>query len=101
MKFIELKVKHLDVIMREMFKRVGAKYDLSECNSPHWYEKHTWTEEEQDSFMGWMVDYLHGSLEARRELMHCPHQAKRELRKFVGMFILAYGWKCNYKKSNK
>lgn len=89
--------KYLEELMREMCSRVGADFNEIDFKAPNWYEEYTWTEQEQEDFMGWIVKYLKSNYKARKELMTFPHTTSvKELRKFAGMFILGYGWKCEY-----
>lgn len=82
-----------EVVMKEMCSRVGTTLDKVNFNNDKWFTKHSWTEEEQDSFKNWLTDYLYKSPGARREIMSYPVKNKKIIRSCSGMFILNYGWK--------
>jgi len=70
--------------LREMFKRVGEKYPNPKLTADEkWYQKRTWTPEQEKGFRAWMVKLL----KKRHGLQ------KRQIDWEVGLFLLNWGWK--------
>ena len=90
--------KHLVIILKEMCKRVGADYNKVYFHKEGWFSKYTWTEEEYNDFLKWLVDYLYKSNDARKELMEYNYKTKKHIKKAVDMFGLCYGWKFKREK---
>lgn len=86
-------MKHLQVVLEEMFKRVGDTYLPSKTEGDEWYLKHEWTEKEQEDFMEWLTNYLMTNKEARHELLSFPIRNKKRCQQAASWFNLMYGWK--------
>lgn len=84
--------KHTKIILKEMCKRVKAKYNKMKFDKPDWFMKYSWTESQQDDFALWMHDYLMNNPEARREIMAFPRKDKKQVTGTVRMFLLNYGF---------
>ena len=64
----------------EMFKRVGLEYPNKELtDQDRWWEKHTWTKEEEADFRAWMLKKLKKTKMVRVE-------------QEINMFMLMWGW---------
>lgn len=87
--------KHLTVVLKEMCKRVKAKYDSIDFKSTEWYRKHTWSCAQQESFEGWLTDYLYRNRDARMELCERSYASKALCRKVAKEFNFMYGWILN------
>lgn len=93
--------KHIEIIIREMCRRVGADFDSLVFTKTHedmdvkeaWFMKHEWSEDEQDDFKKWLVEYLLNNAEARREIMKSSDKNMKKLEAAAGWFIFAFGWK--------
>ena len=83
--------KHTKIILEEMCKRIGVKYEDMDFKKPHWFWNFAWTQEQEDDFKKWIVSYLIGSYEARQELMEHPNL--KDCDKVADEFIMQYGWK--------
>jgi len=72
-------------LLEKMFNMVGLEYKEKEnkFRSENWFMEHCWTEEEQDKFKEFGINFL------RKELKMSKYGAEREM----SMFILNYGWK--------
>jgi len=104
------KKKHFDKIMGEMCRVVGAVYKLKYLSwykrlyykiigwkdvnpkESGWFQKHNWSEAEQESFREWMVNYLYNSSEAREEILTFNVKNKALIGKAVSKFLFCYGW---------
>jgi len=84
--------KHFDKIMSEMCSRVGANWEVVNPKESGWFQKHNWSEAEQESFKEWMVNYLYNSGEARKEVLTFNVKNKALIRKAVDKFLFCYGW---------
>ena len=49
-----------DIVLKEMFKRVGAedKYDTFDFKKKNWFWDYTWTLEEEQDFIKWVGKFL-------------------------------------------
>jgi len=92
---VKSKYPELDKILKEMCKRVGANFKEIDFKGPDWYTQYSWTEEEQEDFQNWMIDYLYNNVKARNEIMEHPVKNKQIITKLVGWFTLDFGWKLN------
>ena len=90
--------KYLKVILTEMCNRVGVNYDKVNFKGKEWYMKHEWTMEDQDKFRDWLISYMKGNGDARRDLMSVSSSNKRFLTKFANSFLLNYGWRFTFTK---
>lgn len=82
----------LVVILKRMCEVVGCDYDTIDFKSNDWYTTYTWSEEQQNEFIDWMVDYLKKSSTARKD-MSILSSSKKELQRFSQFFVSMYGWK--------
>ena len=90
---IEEFVKHLSVILNEMCKRVDVDYKAMDFNKQGWFWKHSWRQEQEDSFVEWLANYLRENKDARDTLMQYQTKNKRETLEFAKSFVWNYGWK--------
>lgn len=87
---------HLAVILKEMCRRVGADFDKIDFGKERWFEDYTWDEKQQEDFEKWLTDYLYKNKKATAELYSMHYPSKKWVKQAADMFILSYGWKCNY-----
>lgn len=88
--------KHVDVILKEMHKRVNAKFvpkNVYGKENDGWINRHSWTVKEQDDFKAWLTAYLKNSSEARRAIMEHPISTEHYLEKTASWFVFDYGWR--------
>lgn len=85
--------KHLQKILREMCRRVGADFNEMDFRRENWFLDYTWKEEDEENFKEWLESYFRSSKEAREEIMAIPSKNKNFIKEAVRMFILSYGWK--------
>ena len=84
---IEEFVKHISVILTEMCSRVGVEYKGID------FKKHSWTQEQEDSFVEWLAEYLRNNKDARNVIMKHPSKKKKETVETAKSFVWNYGWK--------
>lgn len=85
--------KHLASVLKEMCRRVKAKYDDIDFKSSGWFRQYKWTREQEKSFEGWLTDYLYHSREARWELCERGlYIDKKWCKKVAEEFTFMYGW---------
>jgi len=73
-----------EICLKEMFKRVGKKYpDKNFTSQKNWYNKITWTKEEEFKFVKWMQKYLKKNF----------YWTKKAIDSEIGMFLLMWGWR--------
>ncbi len=70
--------------LKEMFKRVGEKYPNEKLTSQDkWYDKHSWTPEEENDFRNWMTKFLKKKHRWNKKMIESE----------IAMFLLMWGWK--------
>lgn len=87
-------IKSLETITKKMFKIVKTDYPKNESyfKKQGWFLKHSVTEEQQDRFREWMIDYLEKNREARIDFGVYRKNGK-QIESDVNMFILNYFWR--------
>ena len=84
----------LKPVIREMCKRVKAPHTKINFGLPGWYMLFAWTQEEEDAFKKWLVDYLYTSpARIRTEFMGINIKNKKAITKSVDWFIFSHGWR--------
>jgi len=84
--------KHLTIILKRMCKAVGADFSKVKFKSQNWFKKYKWTEEEEDKFRVWLVNYIYTNTDARKEFLAIPLKNKKRIKNAVSMFLMSYGW---------
>lgn len=82
----------LVIILKHMCEVAGCDYDTIDFKSNDWYTTYTWSDEQQNEFVEWMIDYLKTSPIARKNL-NILSSSKQTLRKASEFFVSMYGWK--------
>ena len=83
----------LIVILKEMCRRVGATYEDIDFEKEGWFREYEWTENEEEDFKKWLVNYLYNSTKARRELTTIGHKNKKWCQTFADFWSFNYCWK--------
>ena len=83
----------LKTILSKMCEMVGTNYDKINFDKNGWYREFEWTEEDEDVFKKWLIDYLYTNTKARNEIMAFPNKTKRYAKKVANEFCFMYGWK--------
>ena len=83
----------IKVVLTEMFKKVGLEFEEEFVKENGWYLKHTWSNETEDEFRKWFINYLYKNVQARKEIMATPRKDKTRITRVVEEFIWNYGWK--------
>jgi hypothetical protein len=89
--------KYLEEILKEMCKRVKADYSKIVFNEDDWFYKYSWTINEENDYVNWLIEYLQKNKKACQEIMKYPSSDKKYLLKFAQKFVSNYGWKYNQK----
>jgi hypothetical protein len=86
--------KYLKEILIEMFRRVGAEDEFTEeyVKEKNWFYRHEWTEEEQDDYKKWLINYLFKNKVACKNICGTT-TSKLMLKRGANMHMLNYGWK--------
>lgn len=79
----KLTQNNLDEIMSKLFVIVGDVYTREITNTNGWYLKNTWSEEKQEEFKKYLIEYVRNNCKA----------SKKEAIKFSDYFILNFGWR--------
>lgn len=85
--------KYLIVILKELCRRVGAKYEKIDFMKENWFREYEWTEDEETDFKKWLLDYLYNNAEARRELTTIRRKNKKHCKSIADWFCFNHGWK--------
>ena len=89
---------HLNYILSEMCKRVGADPETIDFNSPDWFMHQEWTPEEQDGFIRWLANELKTNPILRKGFGHLPRSV-RYLTRLAQSFVYNHGWKTKDKEN--
>jgi hypothetical protein len=86
--------KYLKEILDKMCLVVNAKnVDFKKYN---WFMDYEWTEDKQEEFRKWLVEYLMKNKEARQDLMKFPTKNKKTIERCSQEFMFNYGFKTRY-----
>lgn len=83
--------KYIIKILKKMCKIVGADFNRIDFKSNDWYRTYEWTKKQEDKFKEWFIDFIYNNKKAREELSYCGKN-KKDIKKFVDMFVFNYGW---------
>lgn len=84
-------MNHLHKILKKMCEVAGVDYKSVDFKDDFWFTEHTWTQQQEDAFKRWLIDYLNNNSEARKEILAFPNW-KGQVEKAVNMFVFQYGW---------
>jgi len=85
----------LITILTEMCERVGANYDEIDFKEDGWYHKYKWTNEEEEDFKKWMINYLYHHPERQRDILTgyaYYHRPKYNIKDYLRGFFFNYTW---------
>lgn len=85
--------KHLVIVLKEMCKRVNAKFEDIDFCQDDWFRQYEWTEQGQKDFEKWLADHIYSNEEARQELTIDVIKDERLCKEFAALFCSNYGWK--------
>jgi hypothetical protein len=80
----------LDEVLLEMHKRVGRKRLI--CHKPDWFLQSSWTQEEQDSFAEWFMQYCKDNKEFYAWATGNRANTIRNRKLLAQEFMFRYGW---------
>ena len=81
------------IVLIEMCHRVGANFQEIDFQAHGWFWEHTWTKEEEKSFIDWLTEHLYNNKAARDEFCSWPRKNKKHLKRIAESFIWNHGWK--------
>jgi hypothetical protein len=81
----------LEIVLRKMCEYVGADYDSIDFKKDRWFMDYAWTEDTENEFKNWFINYLKTNKKAKLQLMKYPRITKVD--NFVNNFIFNYGWR--------
>ena len=81
-------------VLEMMCDEINAPYSIVNKNleDKMWFQRKTWTEEQELAFKKKLIDWIYNNSEARREFNNLPKR-KLDIDKWVRFFLLDYGWK--------
>jgi hypothetical protein len=84
--------EHVEYLLREMCRRVGADYDTMDFKKQDWYMDYSWTEAEETEYRAWMLDVLKHNKMVRKGF-GITITSSAYLKKEIMWWMLMYGWK--------
>ena len=84
--------EYLKIVLTEMCNRVQADFNSIDFKQIDWYYKYEWTQEEEDSFIKWLSNYLYETPKARQVLYELRSKSKKLCEKAANGFRF-YCWK--------
>lgn len=88
----EQKNPYLIQIIKKMCSIIDVEYDSMDFQEPSWYEKHTWTLEQEDSFILWLAEELFANEAMRVELLENPEHKISNCFQAALHFVSSFGW---------
>lgn len=88
----EAKNPYLVRLIKKMCEIVNVDYDSIDFQEDAWYEKHTWTEEQENEYILWVAEELFKSAEMREELLEDPSQDIVNCFQAAVHFVANFGW---------
>lgn len=85
--------KHLTIILQRMCAVVDIKHGKIDFKEEDWFLKAKWSQDDQDAFRDWLIEYMKGNSEARRELMSISSTRVKFIKDFSNSFVFQYGWR--------
>ena len=79
----QISQEHSEQILEKMFNIIGLEFDKNFIKQENWYQKNTWTKEQEQEFIVWLANFLVKNKYVLKSI------AKHEAEKIVGQ----YGWK--------
>ena len=80
-------------VLEMMCDEINASYSIVNKNikDKMWFQRKTWTEEQERAFKKKLIDWIYNNSEARREFNNLPKR-KLDIDKWVCFYLLDYGW---------
>ena len=80
-------------VLEMMCDEINAPYSIVNKNlkDKMWFQRKTWTEEQELAFKKKLIDWIYNNTEARREFNNLPKR-KLDIDKWVCFYLLDYGW---------
>ncbi|MCK9320021.1 hypothetical protein [Methanoculleus sp.] len=80
-------------VLEMMCDEINAPYSIVNKNikDKMWFQRKTWTEEQERAFKKKLIDWIYNNSEARREFNNLPKR-KLDIDKWVCFYLLDYGW---------
>lgn len=88
--------KELKKIVIKMFEFAEEPYHIDKTKGDDWFLRTTWTEQQQDDFKDWLIEYLKKNPKAIKELTGLSLTSKKFRTKVAGQFIFLYGFTVEY-----
>jgi hypothetical protein len=89
---------NLKKIFEELAKRVGSSLEEINFDDKNWFEKHTWTVEEELNYKNWLIEFMENNPDVIEDLVK-EGLLRRDINNMATDFVIFYGW--NYKKNNQ
>lgn len=85
----EISLEHSQEILVEMCKGIGMNVSDVDFTLPNWFQTHTWTGEQEESFRIWLGKFLVDHKYAKKGKYRGQNAGYYE----AGKIIFNYGWK--------
>lgn len=83
--------KSLQEIMKEMFDIVGEKFSVKYVQDDNWFNNHSWTDSQRNTFTKWLIGHLSKNKKIQKELLGTVLQGNA-LARWCGWFTFNFGW---------
>lgn len=88
----EAKNPYLIKLLRKMCEVINVDYDSIDFQEEDWYERHTWTEEQENEYILWVAEELYKNTEMREELLEDPAKDITNCFTAAVHFVANFGW---------
>lgn len=88
----EEKNPYLVQLLKKMCEVINVDYDSIDFQEEDWYEKHTWTTEQENDFILWVSEELFSNEAMREELLENPEKSIINCFQAAVHFVANFGW---------
>jgi|694.fasta_scaffold00447_19 hypothetical protein len=88
----EEKNPYLVQLIRKMCEVINVDYNTIDFQEDEWYDKHTWTEEQENEYIVWMSEELFNNEAMREELLENPEKSIMNCFHAAVHFVANFGW---------
>ena len=86
--------KGLEIILREMCRRVGADFEKINFKEKGWFKNYSWSIDSEKAFKEWLITSLLENKETRKALLGTTAKlTKRKAKDAAAFFVFNYGWR--------
>lgn len=87
------KEKFYNLYFQKLCEIANIDFETIDFYNDEWYEKYSWTTEEEELAIIWVERFLTNNKELKNALINKKKISKKDLRKCSEYFVFDFGWK--------